>query len=186
MCPLISPASAACSHSLSLLLISEWPVFHMIAAFSPCAFDVVVHAIGALDVANDCGATGRSRKIARENTTHQLVAPHDTAVLVVDRADPVGVAVVGNSDARAALLFTAAMRSAHVLLDRGVGMMVGKAAVHLDEKLDRLEVPTPRISDAATTPPHPLPPSTATLEARPERDGALDEVVVVANAPRAC
>src|SRR5581483_5328130 len=64
------------------------------------AGDIVVHALRAFDIADDRGAGAFAEDRAGEDN-HQLIAPHDSAILV-DRADPVGIAVIGDTDFGAA------------------------------------------------------------------------------------
>ena len=71
--------------------------------------------------------------------------------LLVDDADAVGVAVVG--DAHVGLLpRTAALQVLEVLQHRGVGVVVGEAAVHVAEEAGHLEAQALRTSGTATVP----------------------------------
>ena len=97
MWPLISPASGA-PISAILVLISEWPVFH-ISGLPPARCDLVEQRLARLDVGDDGGAGMALQHVARPQH-QQLVAPQDAA-LAVDRADAVAVAVEGDAEVAA-------------------------------------------------------------------------------------
>src|SRR6266702_53327 len=100
------------------------------------AGDVVEERHGALHLGHDRGARILLQQRAREED-HEPIAPEDVPLLV-DRADPVGVAVVG--DAQVGLhLPHLPLQRLEVLLDGRVGVVVRKAPVHLDEERDHLE-----------------------------------------------
>src|SRR5512138_3096101 len=119
--------------------------------------DVVVEREGALHLADDRGARHLGEERAREED-HELVAPEDVPLLV-DRADAIGVAVVGDPDVRLRLEHLR-LQVLEVLLDGGIRVVVREPAVHLDEERhdldpERLEErhrddaarPVPRVDD---------------------------------------
>src|SRR6202050_1123585 len=91
--------------------------------------DTLVHPLRAFHVADNRRTRFLFEDGARERH-HQLVAPYNAAVLIY-RTDAVRVTVVSDPDIRLAL-FHLGDQIAHVVFDRGIGMMIGKAPIHLD------------------------------------------------------
>ncbi len=159
MWPLISPASAACVF-LHLRLderVARLPHDRLAAVLR----DVVVERLRALHLADDRRARLLLQHRAREED-HQLVAPEDVA-LVVDHADAIGVAVVGDARPRPSSPSPPSTRSSEVLLDRRIRVVVREAPVHLAEERRRRRSPAPRTAAPRSTPPAPLPASTTTF-----------------------
>ena len=69
---------------------------------------------------------------------HELIAV-DHGSLIVHRADAVGVAVEGHAQIRA-LFFDGLHQLRQILGHRGIGMMIGEAAVHVEEQLSDVAI----------------------------------------------
>ena len=126
MWPLISPASGALSSAI-LVLISEWPVFHISGV--PPARWISSNSAWLAFTSAMMVAPGWLFSTSRAHRIMQLVAPQDAA-LAVDRADAVAVAVEGDAEV-AALLLHLGLQLLEVLRHRRVGMVRREGAVDL-------------------------------------------------------
>src|SRR5579875_1767297 len=113
------------------------------------ARDVGVESLRAFHIADDFRTGTAGEDVARERD-HQLVAPHDPAILV-DDSDPIGVTIVSDSDLRS-FVSHGANQVAHICLDCRIGMMMRKTAVHLEVEPLHIEpeLPHQRRGDRST------------------------------------
>ena len=161
MWPLISPASSACSCFI-LALISEWPVFHMMA-LPPClrisSYMDCEHFTSPMTVAPGL----RDKNLAAVHD-HQLIAVNHGAV-VVHGADAIGIAIESDSQLRFVFL-----NRGHQLIQirghRRIRVMVGEAAVHIEEQSPPRRRSACRSCACITGPAVPLPASNTTFTRR--------------------
>ncbi len=93
--------------------------------------DAIEQRLAGLDVA-DNGAAGQFAQHRFGQQGQQLIAPHHAA-LAIDRANPIGIAIKGNAEI-AALLAHHAFQIGQIGLHRGIGVMIGKTAIHVAEQ----------------------------------------------------
>ena len=93
--------------------------------------DAIKKRLAGLDVADD-GAAGQFTQHRLGQQGQQLIAPHHAA-LAIDRADPVCIAIEGDAEI-AALFAHHAFQIGQIGFHRGIGVVIGEAAIHVAEQ----------------------------------------------------
>ena len=92
------------------------------------AFDMIEQRAAGLHIRNNRRACAALQQILRVDH-QQLVAP-DHAAFTVDRADPVSVTIESDAEIEI-LLGDHCAQIGQILLDRGIGMMIGEGTIDL-------------------------------------------------------